>query len=431
MAVEWRGIERVPEAERHGRPHQLFTLWFAANLGFPAWYIGVLAVLLGLGQPDGILAVLAGSVIGSALVAGAAALGPETGVGSLPLSKRAFGRVGVRLPALLTGVSCLGWFAVNTVLGTEALADLLHWGLVPSLVVLTAVQVVLAVFGHDMIHRVERVASVLLLVLFGYMFVRTVGTPAVGAPAPWHHIPMAILTVAISASYLFSWGPYAADYSRYLPAGTRRSTVFWWAFWGSFVSTFGVMLLGVLMAVRFHVANPMGELAAATGHLAPLAYAAVILGTVTANVLNIYTGATSTLTLGVGLRRSQAAVVIGVLGGLLTWGGLRGFSGEYENFLLLLSYWVAPWLAILFWDAGRSAHPEEDEPWGIGLLAFLVGVAASIPFMSQTLWTGWVARAWGGADVAYYVGFIVAWAICWGYGRARIPDAQELSARAQ
>lgn len=429
VAIELRGIEAVPASERHGRPQQLFTLWFAANLGFPAWYIGVLAVLLGLGQPDGILAVGVGTVIGAALVAGAAALGPETGVGSLPLSGRVFGRLGVRVPAFLNTVSCLGWFAVNTVLGTEALAQLTGLGLIGSLMAMTALQVGLAIFGYDMIHRVERIASVLLLLLFGYMAVRTLQAPVLGAAPPWHHIPMAILTVAISASYLFSWGPYAADYSRYLPADTSRAAVFWWAFLGSWVSTCGVMVLGVLMAVRFHVANPMGELAAATGRLAPLAYLAVIVGTVTANVLNIYTGATSALTLGVRLDRARAAVVIGLLGGLLTWGGLYGFSGQYENFLLLLSYWVSPWLAVLFWDATRLQRTERD--YGIGLWAFAAGVVASIPFMSQTLWTGWVAQAWGGADVAYYVGFIVALTICWWYGRAETPAAEGLRARAQ
>ena len=37
-ALETRGIEPVPVAERHGRPGQLFWVWFSANisiLGLP------------------------------------------------------------------------------------------------------------------------------------------------------------------------------------------------------------------------------------------------------------------------------------------------------------------------------------------------------------------------------------------------------------
>lgn len=426
MALERHGIEHIPAQERHGRPAQLFSLWFAANLGFPAWYIGVLAVALGLSQPGALLAVGLGAVIGALLVAGAVALGPASGLGSLPQSARPFGYLGVRVPALLTGLSCLGWLAVNSVLGTEALVRLTGWPLLPTLVVLMLAQAVVAVFGYDMIHRVERGASVLLLLLFGWMAIRTVGSPvhaAVGTP----HLPLAILTVAIAASYLFSWGPYAADYSRYLPSDTARSAAFLWAFLGSFVSTGGVMTLGVLMAVRFHAQSPMGLLGAATGHLQALAYVAVIVGTLTANVLNIYTGATSTLTLGLRLDRTRAALITGLLGAPLTWIGLHGFAAQYENFLLLLSYWVAPWLAVLFFDAVRPQR--RDAAWGPGLWAFGIGVAASIPFMSQSLWTGWVARAWGGADIAYYVGFMGTLGAMWLLGRARSPGASGLAAR--
>jgi NCS1 family nucleobase:cation symporter-1 len=415
-ALEWRGVEAVPAAARHGKASHLFPLWFAANLGFPAWVIGPLAVTL---QPNWVVALLAvavGAVIGSLLVAIAAALGPASGLGSLPQSQRAFGRLGVKLPALLNFVSCAGWFAVNTVLGTEAVQRLLHLPAAPAFVVMAAVQVGLAVFGYDMIHRVERVASVVLLLLFLYLTVHTaVGTtgplPAPG-PVGW---PMAILTVAISASYLFSWGPYAADYSRYLPADTPARSVFWWTFWGSFVSTSGVMVLGVVMAVRFHLTGTMTLLAAGAGRLAPIAYLAVVGGTVTADVLNVYTGATSTLTLGVGKNRVQAAMLTGLLGSGLAIIGLNGgFATQYENFLLLLSYWVAPWLAILFWDAVQPG--DGTRRLGPGIWSLIVGVATSVPFMSQTLWTGWVAQAWGGADVAYYVGFLVAGVTYWWWG---------------
>jgi NCS1 family nucleobase:cation symporter-1 len=426
MARERHGIERIPESERHGRPAQLFFLWFAANLGFPAWYIGVLAVALGLSQPGAMVAVGVGAVIGSLLVAGAVALGPSSGLGSLPQSARPFGYLGVRVPAILTGLSCLGWLAVNSVLGTEALAQLTGWPLGSTLAVLMLAQAGVAVFGYDLIHRVERGASVILLLLFGWMAIRTVAIPVHPVVGP-SHFPLAILTVAIAASYLFSWGPYAADYSRYLPSDTGRPAVFAWAFLGSLVSTGGVMTLGVLMAVRFHAQSPMGLLGAATGHLRGLAYLAVILGTLTANVLNIYTGATSMLTLGIRLDRPRAALITGLLGAPLTWIGLHGFSAQYENFLLLLSYWVAPWLAVLFFDA---VHPQHREgAWGPGLGAFCVGVAASIPFMSQSLWTGWVARAWGGADIAYYVGFMGTLAAMWLLGHARSPGAAGLSSR--
>ncbi len=43
-----------------------------------------------------------------------------------------------------------------------------------------------------------------------------------------------------------------------------------------------------------------------------------------------------------------------------------------------------------------------------GLAAFLIGLAVSVPFMDSSLYKGPVASALHGADIAYYVGMVVA-----------------------
>ena len=48
------------------------------------------------------------------------------------------------------------------------------------------------------------------------------------------------------------------------------------------------------------------------------------------------------------------------------------------------------------------------------LIALVVGVLASVPFMNQTLFTGPLVSSLGGADIAYFVGFIVAAIVYWG-----------------
>ncbi|EQD76354.1 permease for cytosine/purines uracil thiamine allantoin, partial [mine drainage metagenome] len=170
-----------------------------------------------------------------------------------------------------------------------------------------------------------------------------------------------------------------------------------------------VEILGVLLAARFHVESAVPLLRAASGGLMLFVFAAGILGTVTANVLNIYTGATSLLTLDVRLSRGVATIIVGLLGAVLAYLGERGFSGYYENFLLLLSYWVAPWLGVILVASARGERKQEKErAVSPGIYAFLIGLLASIPFMSQSLYEGPVARALGGADLAYYVGFFVA-----------------------
>ena len=40
VAVEPGGNERVPDAERHGRPRQLFWTWTSPNLEFATIFVG-------------------------------------------------------------------------------------------------------------------------------------------------------------------------------------------------------------------------------------------------------------------------------------------------------------------------------------------------------------------------------------------------------
>jgi nucleobase:cation symporter-1, NCS1 family len=42
------------------------------------------------------------------------------------------------------------------------------------------------------------------------------------------------------------------------------------------------------------------------------------------------------------------------------------------------------------------------------VLAFVIAYAAAIPFMNTSLIEGPIAKAWNGADIAYFVNFLVA-----------------------
>ncbi len=405
MRIESRGIEPVPAAERHGKSSSLFTLWFAANLGIPPWFLGVLLYSFGLGLGWSLLTVLLGNLIGAALVGFASAMGPGSGLPQLAQSRAGFGSLGVFLPAALNWLSCLGWFAVNSLLGGQLLASLLHLPEAGGIVLIGLLQVAIAAIGHDMVHTVERWVSILLAVTFAFFTWRAA---SIGLGAASHGgfswAPFA-LGIAMIASYVFSWAPYASDYSRYLPERTRKGPVFAWTFLGSLVSCLWVEVVGVAFAAHFRLFDAVPLLRAAAGGLAFFVFAAGILGTLTANLLNIYTGATSLLALGIRMPRAVAAVLVGVLGTALALLGMHGFSGDYESFLLLLSYWIAPWLGVVLSERAMATAPGLIEA---GFWAFLIGFVASVPFMSQSLFTGPAAKAMGGADIAYYVGGLVA-----------------------
>ena len=89
---------------------------------------------------------------------------------------------------------------------------------------------------------------------------------------------------------------------------------------------------------------------------------AVVVGAVAANALNVYSGSISFMALGLRLpthsARAAVALVFGVAGLIVAFDGLNDVS-KYENFLLIISYSIGPWLGVVLVD--RSAASRRNE----------------------------------------------------------------------
>lgn len=443
LTVEPHGIEQIVKSERHGRTRTLFTLWLSANMGLPVWLVGALTIIFGLGFVDGVAAIVVGNIIGCALLALTASMGPEIGMPQLPFTRHSFGTRGAYLPALLNWVSSSGWYAVNSIVGALAIARLTalpFWG---SLLLLTAVQMLIGVYGYNLIHRFEAVSAAILAIIF--LIMGGIGIPQahlglMSRLPQADHIGLFVLTTTAVASYVFSWSPYAADYARYLPAETSKPRVFAAVFSGAFIGCVWLQILGAAVATIGLNLAPIDLVVKVMGPFWIVALIAVVLGTITANALNIYTGALSLLTLDVPIKRWMSVIAVGLLGGVLALYGVNGLSAKYENFLLLISYWIGPWLAIVvvdfFFHPGREKRASQELQgtfvraieWP-GLVAFLVGLAISIPFMNSSLFAGPIATLLHGADIAYYVGIVVAGILYYVLRRAARMDVHKSSAQ--
>ena len=150
-----------------------------------------------------------------------------------------------------------------------------------------------------------------------------------------------------------------------------------------------------------------------TSHLptwiADLTLLAIALGAVCANALNVYSGSMSFLALGIrlplSLRRGIVAIVFGVAGFFLALSGLHNAGEEYTDFLLIISYWIGPWLGVFFMDQFLRRGKRVDgylfdrkhNPWG-GAVAMAVAIAVSICLFSDQIksrasWRGTPARS--------------------------------------
>ena len=96
------------------------------------------------------------------------------------------------------------------------------------------------------------------------------------------------------------------------------------------------------------------------------------------------------------------------------------YLGSFNNFVLLMLYFLIPWTAVNLVDfyfvrRGHYAITEIFKPAGIygrwswrGLIAYVVGFAAMVPFFTTTFYVGPAAEALDGADISFAVGLLVS-----------------------
>jgi nucleobase:cation symporter-1, NCS1 family len=443
LSVESGGIEAIPPDRRHGSPWQLFSTWTAPNLEFATVFVGVIGVaFFGLDFWSAVLAIVLGNALGSITQGILSTWGPREGLAQLVLSRTAFGLRGNILPAgLNTVMAGLGWFATNSVSGALALTTLTGMPAWLSLVIIVVVQIVLAFVGHDLVQWFERYATYVLGAIFLVAVVTIFLHVDVNAPVKGHGFTFAgfTLTAAAAFGYAAGWNPYASDYSRYLPKNSSRRAIAWAAGLGDFISCTVLMAAGAAVALlaTFDPGDPTaGFVAPMPPVVRDLTLVAIAIGAIAANALNIYSGAMSFLAAGIrinfSLRRAIVALGFGVLGFLIALAAILNASfGEwYENFLLVIAYWIAPWLGIVFVDRvlRRGTSIAELVPDTAryrnpaGIISMVVAGAVSIwLFSNQSFYTGLVAKAAPIGDLTPLVGFVLAALLYWVLFRAFTP----------
>jgi NCS1 nucleoside transporter family len=432
VAVEPGGVEFIPLQERHGSPLELLWTWSSPNMEFATIAVGILGALYwGLTFWQCLLAIVIGTGLGAVSQGVLSTWGPKDGLCQMVLSRTGFGFLGNILPAGLNTITAgIGWFAVNSISGARALHALVHS--LPKqlcLIIVVAAELGIAFFGHNLVHVFERYAFPILTVIFVIAAIVVLSKSHPGAAANKDFaLPTVggfLLMVGASFGYAAGWNPYASDYTRYLKPETRSVPVAVYAALGVFASCVLLEVAGAAMvtaAGKAAAVDPGIFTALLPTWLGKLTLLAICLGAVAANVLNVYSGSLSFMTLGVRLptRMARAAVALGlgVAGFIVASFGLKNAGANYENFLLIIAYWIGPWLAVVFvdrWlrrgrtDIGALAQNTKYQNWA-GPIAMLVGMVVSIwLFSNQTKYTAPIPKHHPGVgDITFEVGFVVA-----------------------
>jgi purine-cytosine permease-like protein len=436
--IETRSIDYVPLAERHGKVWHLWPVWFAGDAHLATLAVGVLGITLGGNLLWTAVAVVMGCLVGTFFMAFHSTQGPQLGLPQMIQSRPQFGYTGALLVWAVAMVAYVGFNAFNQVLAAEAVHQITPAIAATSptvIVVFALIAVMLAAVGYDQIHLAQRGFAYLMIAILsvfsvGGLFLLKL-PPAQWDPAGFRGVPF-LAQLFAAASYQLSWSIYVSDYSRYLPreVGVRES--FWWTYLGALIGGAWMMLVGTVAAAVAPKLNVAAAMEMAADQVLPglgkVLLIGGLLGLITISTLNFY-GASLTLlsvadtikplrcTAGKRLAALAAAFAVSTA---IALSSSSNFVNRFGDLLALLLYLFTPWTAINLVDfyivrKGHYSIREIFNPTGMygrwnwrGLLAYALGFIVMIPFFSSGMYTGPIARALGGADIAMLVGLPIA-----------------------
>jgi NCS1 family nucleobase:cation symporter-1 len=460
-AIEQRSIDWVPEDERHGKLWHQAPLWFLGNFQYFSIPIGFIGPGLGLSLGWTVVAGFLGLVVGTLFMAFHASQGPTLGLPQMIQSRAQFGYRGVVVPLFATLFTYLAFNVTDQVLLASGLNAAFGWSANLVAIVVAILAAIIAIYGHDWVHRVFRAILVCALPLMTIVTVGIIFGLAHGS-APAH--PLGFKLVAFmaqfsaAAAYNITYAPYVSDYSRYLPRSTPRGRIVASVFAGASGAAFWLIAVGAFLAIRLGATDGLlGIKTAGNNIVHPLgALTAFFLaaGLAATMGMNAYGGMLSTLTAIDSIRAirpTRAARVITVVVLTVVWYAIgKAVTGNAVNTVLtsltLMLYLLVPWTAtnlVDYFFVRRGHYAIGDlfsldgiyGRWGRnGLIAYGLGFAAEIPFMVLTdigghSFTGPVAKQISGIDIAWLVGLLVSGVAYWLLSRTTDVDA-ELAAAA-
>lgn len=428
--IEVRSIDYVPRSERHGKVWHQGPFWFTGNFVLTTLVTGFTGPALGLGALPSMLAILIGVAIGTFFMAFHANQGPRMGLPQMIQSRAQFGFRGAVVPFIAVVGVYIGFNVFNVILATDAINTVLPGARTPLYLLLVGLAVLLAIVGHDLLHRVQRWLTWLMIAVFGVLTllaIRELRADAALAAGPFSWSAF-LVQLSAAAGYQISYSVYVSDYSRYLPEDTPPGKVIFWTYLGAGGSALWLMSLGAFLASALPAPDAIGSIREVGNRLfdgfgtfVVLIAVPSLVGIMAVNCYGAMLTSVSAIDAFTKVKPTLRLRVIGILviaAIILAVARLipESYLGSFNTFVLLMLYFLVPWTAVNLVDfyLVRRGHYAIGEifnrhglyrGWSVaGLTAYGLGLLAMVPFMALSFWTGPFTAALGGADIAFAVG---------------------------
>ncbi|MEU8958182.1 cytosine permease [Streptomyces sp. NPDC048518] len=447
MPIEQRGVDTIPDGERTSGPRDLVSILIGSNLCLGVIIFGWLPVSFGLGWWQSVGAVVAGTVLGTALTAPLALVSLRTGTNLSTSSGAQFGVRGRLVGSVVGLLLSLGYTALTIWIGGDVMVDTLHrllglpaGGLTYSVIyaLLAAATVAGAVYGYRVLLRLSRILAVgmtALLVLGVIAYApdfTTSALPGAGGYALGSFWPTWLLAlVAAGLSGPIAFITLLGDYTRYVSPARHSSRRVLGAAWLGLIA--GLLIPQLFGTFTAFAARAALEYAGGLVHASPGWYLVPLL--LAASAGSVGNAGLMLYSMGLDLdailpRASRARATYTVAGVATACVFVGHFAWEAQDamtsFVLLLTAIGTPWAVITLIGFVRCRGEYDAEAlqvfnrrsrggvywyragWNVrATAAWALGAAAGLLAVSLPSYEGPLLDVTGGVDCSFLLSGVV------------------------
>ncbi|EDR12120.1 cytosine-purine permease [Laccaria bicolor S238N-H82] len=437
--VETQGITPIPTERRTDkRLYQLFFVWFSANFNILNFGTGSAGpAFFSLGFRASLATILLVDIMCVNLPHPGAVFGPKLGTRGMVQSRFSWGYYGSIIPSLLNVISMQGYLILNCIIGGQSLAAVSHHlNDTLGIVIVGASMFTTSAGVDDDMNSFETYSwipkALGLLVILG------VGGKHLNQSTS--SFANAILSFGcFVASAVIGWCTLTPDYGVYHDAEALSLRIFTYTYLGLLTSNVPWHLTGAAFAAAapgvpawkenlepgFNIGQLLAVILSPAGVFGKFLLVLLALSTSSACAPTMYTFGTSFMTIAPFLARLPQCVFAVLSTAILIPLAILGarhspatfFNGHCQG---VIGYWSTAFAAIVlsehfFFRSNNFASYTVGDwdnparlPFGIAaVLAFAGAFAVIVPSMSQTEYTGPIAKA-GTGDIGVLTGFLTA-----------------------